>query len=200
MSVDVPPSSADTGVQSIAEQLRHRDADYTHREAFRSPEGEGWTSLTWQQSKDLAFELAAGLVALGVEPEQRCAIASSTRIEWVLADLAIMCAGAATTTVYPTTKAEDVSYILTDSQSRVVFAEDPEQVAKVLERAGDLSSLLKVVAMTGQAGDDDRVISWEGLRELGRAWLAEHPDGIEQVIAGISKDMLATLIYTSGTT
>src|SRR5699024_4692528 len=97
-------------------------------------------------------------------------------------------------------KAEDVSYILTDSQSRVVFAVDPEQVAKVLEWAGDLSSLLKVVMMTGQAGDDDRVICWEGLRELGRAWLAEQPDGIEQVIAGISKDMLATLIYTSGTT
>ena len=198
MSVDVPPSSADTGVQSVAALLLRQARDAAHREAFRYPEGESWTSLTWQQSKDLSFELAAGLIALGVEPEQRCAIASSTRIEWVMADLAIMCAGAATTTVYPTTKSDDVGYILSDSDSRVVFAEDQEQVSKVLETA-DLPSLLKVVQMAGGAADDDRVSTWEDLRELGRGWLAEHPDGIEQVIGAIEKDMLATLIYTSGT-
>ena len=73
------------------------------------------------------FDLAAGLVDLGVEPQQRVAIASTTRIEWILADLAIMCAGGATTTVYPTTTAPDVAYILGDSESVVLFAEDAEQ-------------------------------------------------------------------------
>ena len=59
------------------------------------------------------------------------AIASGTRIEWVLADLAIMSAGAATTTVYPTTQHDDVAFILGDSGSRVVFAEDQGQVDKI---------------------------------------------------------------------
>ena len=54
-------------------------------------------------------------------------------MEWVLADLAMMCAGGATTTVYPTTQHEDVSFILSDSGSKVVFAEDELQVAKVLD-------------------------------------------------------------------
>ena len=75
---------------------------------------------------------AGGLLALGLEPEQRVGIASSTRYEWILADLAIMCAGGATTTVYPSTNTEDTAYILSDSESQVVFAEDDEQVAKLL--------------------------------------------------------------------
>ena len=108
------------------------------KEAYRYPVGDRWESLTWAQTGERATRLAAGLVALGVEPQQRVGIASSTRYEWVLADLAIMCAGAATTTVYPTTMADDVGYILADSSCRVVFAEDASQVQKVRERRGDL--------------------------------------------------------------
>ena len=90
------------------------------REAFRYLEGERWISLTWQETKDKAFQLAAGLISLGVGPEDRVALASGTRMEWILADLAIMCAGAATTTIYPTTQHEDVAFILGDSGSKVV--------------------------------------------------------------------------------
>src|SRR3954468_8258074 len=100
------------------------------REAFRHKQGDRWVSLSWTEVKDAAFELAAGLLALGVRLEDRVAIASGTRIEWVLADLAIMSAGAATTTVYPTTQHEDVAFILGDSGARVVFAEDQGQVDK----------------------------------------------------------------------
>ena len=78
------------------------------KEAFRSPDGEGWTSITWQETADRVKNLAAGLLALGITSEQRVAIASSTRVEWILADLAIMCAGGATTTIYPSTTPEDV--------------------------------------------------------------------------------------------
>ena len=100
------------------------------REAFRYLDGERWVSLTWDELKDVAFELAAGLLSLGVQAEDRVAIASGTRMEWVFADLAIMCAGGATTTVYPTTQHEDVGFILSDSSSKVVFAEDELQVAR----------------------------------------------------------------------
>ena len=63
----------------------------------------------------LGGDTCAGLVALGVQPEHRVAIASGTRYEWVLADLAIMRAGAATTTVYPSAIPDDVAFILADS-------------------------------------------------------------------------------------
>ncbi len=79
-----------------------------------------------------------GLLSLGIQPEQRVGIASSTRYEWILADLAVMCAGGATTTVYPSTNAEDTAYILSDSECQVVFAEDDEQIAKLTERRAEL--------------------------------------------------------------
>ena len=108
-------------------------------EAYRYRVGDEWKSLSWAQTKERVFNLAAGLVDLGVAPQQRVAIAATTRIEWILSDLAILCAGAATTTVYPTTAASDVAYILGDSESVVVFAENPDQANKVLE--GDLPRL-----------------------------------------------------------
>ena len=88
-------------------------------------------SVTWAEAGDRSRGSPAGLLALGLEPEQRVGIASGTRYEWILADLAVMCAGGATTTVYPSTNAEDTAYILSDSECRVVFAEDDEQVAKL---------------------------------------------------------------------
>ena len=82
--------------------------------------------------------IAAGLLSLGLEPEQRVGIAARHPVEWILADLAVMCAGGATTTVYPSTHAEDVAYILADSECRVVFAEDDAQLAKLVEHRAEL--------------------------------------------------------------
>jgi long-chain acyl-CoA synthetase len=93
--------------------------------------------------------LAAGLLSLGVAAEDRIGIASATRLEWILADLAILCAGGATTTVYPSTNAEDTAYILADSGSKIVFAEDDAQLKKLTERRGDLPNLAKVVVFDG---------------------------------------------------
>jgi len=169
------------------------------KEAFRYPENGGWTSVTWKQTAERVDALAAGLLALGVAAENRIGIASTTRFEWILADLAIMCAGAATTTVYPSTNAEDTAYILADSESRIVFAEDDKQVGKLTERRGDLPELAKVVVFDG-AGDGDWVITLDDLAEQGAKYLADHPSCVRTVAEEIPGDRLATLIYTSGTT
>ena len=87
-----------------------------------------WTSVTWKQAAERVEALAAGTAGAGRRAEDRIGIASTTRLEWILADLAIMCAGGATTTVYPSTNAEDTAYILADSDSRIVFAEDDTQL------------------------------------------------------------------------
>src|SRR6201999_612174 len=90
--------------------------------AGRGPDD--WKSLTWAQAAERVYAIAAGLIELGVQPEQRVALASSTRVEWILADLGILCAGAATTTVYPQTNEDESAFILADSGSRVLIAED----------------------------------------------------------------------------
>ncbi|TDE01294.1 AMP-dependent synthetase/ligase [Jiangella asiatica] len=187
---------------SVGRMFLERVEATPDREAYRYPDGAGWSSLTWAQTKDRVWALAAGLLDLGVEHEQRVALASSTRIEWILADLAINVIGAATTTVYPTTTPEDVSYILSDSDTRVVFAENDEQLRKVLEHRADLSQLTRIVVFDGDGtqGDPDFVLTLSELEERGRALLAERASAVDDALAAVGPETLATLIYTSGTT
>ncbi|MGH8996986.1 MAG: AMP-dependent synthetase/ligase, partial [Acidimicrobiales bacterium] len=184
---------------NVGRQFFDRVAQSPNREAYRYPVGDEWESLTWRETGDRVRTLAAGLVALGLQPEERVGIASSTRLEWILADLAIMAAGCATTTVYPSTMVDDVAYILGDSECRVLFAEDDEQIAKVNGHWAELPKLARIVTFDGTT-DGDRVIGLEDLAKLGEGELAEHPDIVERRIDATTPDSLATLIYTSGTT
>ena len=199
MPTTIDASFIDSLPPNVAVQFLERVAKSAQREAFRYPEGDAWKSVSWKQAGEDVSRIAAGLLALGVQPEQRVGIVSGTRYEWILADLGIMCAAAATTTVYPSTNEEDTAYILSDSECQVVFAEDDTQIAKLTARKAELPAVHKVVTFDG-AADGDWVISIEDLEKLGDAYLAEHPGVIEETAKGIRGDQLATLIYTSGTT
>lgn len=184
---------------SVARMLIDRVKATPQREAFRYPEGHGWTSVTWEQVGDRVQRIAAGLIALDVAPEDRVALASSTRYEWVLVDFAVMCAGAATTTVYPTTNAGDVAFIVANSGSRIVVAEDQGQVDKLREHRAELPEVSKVVIIDGE-GDGDWVITLDELEQRGRRLLAESPHAVDERIDSIQPGQLASIIYTSGTT
>ncbi|MEW1954249.1 AMP-dependent synthetase/ligase [Terrabacter sp. NPDC080008] len=158
------------------------------------------TTLTWAQAHEVVEQWAAGLVGLGVKLEDRVAIASTTRVEWVLADLAVICAGGATTTVYPTTIAEDVAYILADSGSGIVFAEDAAQVAKLQQVRSQIPGVRQVIALTGPGSEDGWVITTDELARRGRERLAETPGLVDSRIDQLGPEHLAVLIYTSGTT
>ncbi len=187
----------DARAASFGHLFRDRVAATPDAEAFRRPTPGGWESLTWAQTRVAVYEFAAGLVDLGVQAQERVAIASGTRLDWVLADLAIACAGAATTTVYPSTTAEDVHYILADSEAVVVIAEDQSQVDKVL--SADLPALRAVVLIDGD-GDGRMVLPWAEVARRGRALLAVQPTVVDERIDALHPESLATLIYTSGTT
>ncbi len=177
--------------RSIPDAFLRRVAKSPDAQAFAGPGPDGepvW--LTWAEVADQAKAIAAGLHDLGVRPEDRVAIIANTRVEWVLADLGIMLAGAATTTVYPTTEPEDAAYIVADSGSRVVIAEDAQQAAKVQD-----CDLLATVLIEG---DGDHTLA--ALERRGQAVLEAQPGLIESIVEGIGPDQLATLIYTSGTT
>ncbi len=184
---------------SVAQMFLDRVAASPHAEAFRYPQDHGWESVTWQQVGERVYNIAAGLISLGIAAEDRVAVASSTRYEWVLADFAVMCAGAATTTVYPTTNANDVAYIIANSGSRVVVAENQTQLDKLLEHRAELPNVSKVVMIDGN-GDGDWVITLNELEQLGKQLLADSPDAVKDRIAAVAPDQLASLIYTSGTT
>ncbi|WP_035849299.1 AMP-dependent synthetase/ligase [Kitasatospora azatica] len=169
-----------------------------------APGAEQWRSLTWAQTAVRVKNVAAGLMALGIRSEDRVAIASSTRIEWILADLGNMCAGAATTTVYPSTNAEETAFILANSGSRAVFAENAGQLAKVVAQREQLPELTRVILFDAPAdppaADGLELLTLAELEERGAAYLKEQPEAVDQAVAALDPEQLATLIYTSGTT
>jgi long-chain acyl-CoA synthetase len=193
---------------SVAGLFLERVTATPDAEAYRYPvpssSGQGpdeWKSLSWARAAERVFAIAAGLIELGVRPEQRVALASSTRIEWILADLGIMCAGAATTTVYPQTNADESAYILSDSESRVLIAENAEQVAKAKEKRSELPELTHVVVVDPAGAETaDWILTLDELEKRGAARLEKEPDLIKERVGAITRDQLATLIYTSGTT
>ncbi|MFT7520880.1 MAG: long-chain acyl-CoA synthetase, partial [Kiritimatiellia bacterium] len=109
-----------------------------------------WTSITWRLAGERVRRIANGLLADGLETESRVCIICQTRVEWVLADLAIVCAGGATTTIYPSTPAEDCRFILNDSGTVVVFAENDAQVAKLTSQRDQLEQVRMVVVIDGK--------------------------------------------------
>ncbi|MDT9700062.1 AMP-dependent synthetase/ligase [Streptomyces sp. P17] len=193
---------------SVAALFLERVTATPDAEAYRYPvpnaAGEGpddWKSLNWGEAAERVYAIAAGLIELGVQPEQRVALASSTRIEWILADLGIMCAGAATTTIYPQTNAEESAFILSDSDSRVLIAEDAAQLAKAVEKRAELPDLTHVVVIDPAGVETaDWILTLDELEKRGAARLEKDPDLIKERVGAITKDQLATLIYTSGTT
>ncbi|WP_367323128.1 long-chain fatty acid--CoA ligase [Streptomyces sp. HUAS ZL42] len=193
---------------SVAGLFLERVAATPDAEAYRYPvppaSGQGpddWKSLSWAQAAERVFAIAAGLIELGVQPEQRVALASSTRIEWILADLGIMCGGAATTTVYPQTNADESAFILSDSESRVLIAEDAAQLAKAVEKRAELPDLTHVVVIDPAGVETaDWILTLDELEKRGAARLEKDPDLIKERVGAITSDQLATLIYTSGTT
>ena len=145
--------------------------------------------------------LAAGLLALGIEPEQRVGIASGTRYEWILADLAVMCAGGATTTVYPSHQRR--GHGVHPQRLRVPGGlrrgrRADRQAHDAQGRAAAPST--KVVTFDGTA-DGDWVIGLDDLAELGERLPRRAPRRHRRRPPRRSRrDQLATLIYTSGTT
>jgi long-chain acyl-CoA synthetase len=184
---------------SLARMFLDRVAATPENEAFRFPQGDGWGSISWAETEQRVRTMAAGLLALGIQPEDRVAIASSTRVEWLLADLAIMLSGGATTTVYPSTSHDDVGYILADSGSRVVFAENATQVDKITAHRSELPDVTTVIVFEG-ASSGDGVMSLAELESLGGKHLQQDKDAVDTAVAAIKPEQLATLIYTSGTT
>lgn len=178
-------------VRSIPELLAIRAAATPDAVAFRYPAGDDWDTLTWRELHDRVTRVAAGLRHVGVGSEDRVALLCSTRIEWIVADLAILSAGGATTTVYPSNTPDECAFIISDSSSKVVIAEDPEQLAKIEQVRDRLDSVTTLVLIDGEA---DGAVTLDELATEG------DPSTIEDVVAGIEPDHLATLIYTSGTT
>ncbi|HEX6362035.1 MAG TPA: AMP-binding protein, partial [Albitalea sp.] len=162
-----------------------------------------WRAWTWRQAGEAVREIAHGLMALGFAPRDTASILANTRLEWVLADLAVLSCGGVSNGIYPTDAPSQVHYLCEDSRTSVLFVEDEEQLDKALAVRDRLPRLVRIVVFDtkGLRGlDDPQVTSLEALREAGRAHAARHGGALAGRVAACRPDDLAILVYTSGTT
>ena len=160
--------------KSVVEMFRDRVSSTPDGEAMLSRQGAAWRSMLWREVGQRVHHVACGLRALGLEDEQRCSILSSRRPEWIIADLGILSASGATTTIYPSNTAEEIAFIISDSSTVLVFAENDEQVAKLRAVRQDLADVKKVIRFD-QGAADDWVIDLPQLEALGREWAPATP-------------------------
>jgi len=162
--------------------------------ALRFARGQDWTSMGYADLARTVRDIARGVIALGVRPGDRVSILSGTRPEWTLVDLGALCAGAVVAPIYHTDSPEECLYILEHADSRLVFCDDEEQLAKVERIRRKCPQLEHVVTFEGSGR---RGISLAELRGGAEGVDDAEPDRISRLVG--PRDV-ATIIYTSGTT
>jgi long-chain acyl-CoA synthetase len=210
--------------RTVVEMWKRRVTASPGAPAFRYHHEGSWKLLTWGECDKVAREIAAGLVARGVVPGDRVCLLSQTRLEWILADAAILLAGAVTVPIYASNTAEQCEFIIRDAGAKVVVVEDAAQLEKLSPLRDRLFTVTSVVHIAGDAKLEkadalgrkavtlaevtaskdtflpSTIVAWEALRALGRTWLEAHPGELDSHAETAQPDSMFTIIYTSGTT
>ncbi len=158
-----------------------------------------WQEVSWTDVARRARDVADGLAALGVKPGDRIAVLGETQLEWILADLGILGAGAITVTIYQSNKPTECQYILENSRARLVFCDSEAQVAKIREVKAKLPALEGIIRASGAPSDGfERTLA--DVERAGAEWRKGNPSAHEERLAALGRDSPASFIYTSGTT
>ncbi|UCH33783.1 MAG: long-chain fatty acid--CoA ligase [Armatimonadota bacterium] len=187
---------------TIPAVFRRQVARYGDRTALMCKREGAYRGMSWREYDRLVRDLALGLMSLGLEPRQQVAVLCENCPEWVIADLAIISAGAVNVPIYMTLTPKQVEYILADSQSRIAIVSNPEQLQKVLRAKANLPLLEHVICIAcPEPRPDPAVLSWAEVMERGAKRAQEGgAAALDERVAGLDPDDLASIIYTSGTT
>jgi long-chain acyl-CoA synthetase len=164
-------------------------------------DGGPWQTITWQQTRQQALELAAGLIALGLQPGERVALMLPNRVEHVLADLGAVHSGGVPVTFYATLAADQIGYVADDCDARIAVLDGAAELARWQAVLPQLPGLRKIIvrdAAVCPAGD--QYLTWADFAALGRERLAADPGAVAGRVAAIGPGDPVTVLYTSGTT
>jgi len=186
-----------TGSKTIADLLPLAVEKYGDRPAQRQKVGDDWVDVSYVELGEAVREVALGLVDLGIEPGDKISILAHTRPEWTHACFGILTAGATLVTIYQTNSPEECQYVLHHSDSRAIFVEDTEQLAKIRAIRDECPELRHVVVMDAGAAELADELTLDQLRERGSARDAAE---YEARYRAVTPEDICLYIYTSGTT
>jgi long-chain acyl-CoA synthetase len=191
------------GQDTLPKLFRHVVRERGEAVAMREKQLGIWRSISWRQYGERAKQVGLGLVALGFRPRDVVSVIADNCPEWLYTDLGTMSVGGVTNGIYTTDSAKQIEYIVNDSGTRFFFAENEEQLDKILEVRARCPQLVKIIVfdMDGlHAFADDQVMPFEALLALGERYHAEHPGAFDSMVEIAEPEDLAILVYTSGTT
>src|SRR4249919_4104026 len=173
------------------------------RPAIREKKFGVWQPTSWRQWLQISRDIAYALHDIGFRPGDVASIIANAVPEWAYADMGILCAGGVSSGIYPTDSAAQVEYLINDSRTRIVFAEDEEQLDKLLSCRARCPTLEKIIVfdMEGLSGfSDPMVMSLAEFMALGSNHIVDNELLWQEMINSRSGRDPAILVYTSGTT
>ena len=176
---------------------------FPERVAFRDKRFGIWSEISYESFWDQAQWVGCALNYFGVNRFDKAAVHSENRPEWIIADIGIQSIRGITVGLYPTNPPSEVKYLLGHSESKILFAEDQEQVDKALEVKDDLPDLQKIIYFEdrGVVGYKDEILmSWKEFLAIGKEEYEKNKDFVTTRMEEIESHDVACLIYTSGTT
>jgi long-chain acyl-CoA synthetase len=191
------------GEDTLPRLFRHVVRERGERVAMREKHLGIWRGISWREYGEQAKRVGLGLVVLGLRSRDVVSIVADNMPEWLYTDLGVMSVGGIPNGIYTTDSARQIEYIVNDSGTRFFFAENEEQLDKILEVRGRCPGLVKIIVydMEGLHGfRDEQVMPFEELLALGERYDREHPGTFDQMVEIAQPEDLAILVYTSGTT
>ena len=176
---------------------------FPEKVAFRDKRFGIWSEISYQSFWEQAQWVGCALNYFGLDRFDKAAVHSENRPEWIIADIGIQSIRAITVGLYPTNPPSEVKYLLGHSESKILFAEDQEQVDKALEIKDELPNLQKIIYFEdrGVVGYKDEILmSWEEFLSIGKEELEKNNSFVTSRMEEIETSDVACLIYTSGTT
>lgn len=193
---------------SIVSAFHAQVRKYGERDMLLEKVSGAYLGRSWKQVAGEVKEFSLGLVALGVQPQDRVALMMTTQANWAISDLAILSAAAVNVPIYPTNKGEQIAHIINDAGAAVMIVGSAELLREVISFWESMPNLKVVVVPDGCKGKSDAgslqegraVMEMQDVKVLGRELAQKEPALYESRWRAVKKDDLASVLYTSGTT
>jgi long-chain acyl-CoA synthetase len=182
-----------------------------------TPDGD-WKAVTWGAYAKGIRQAALFLASSGLQSGDRAAIFAPNSVEWISAAMAIQAVGGAMVPVYPANTTPQAAYVVKHSDAKVLFVDTPALLQRVFESWADYENVTRIVTLSAMecgpiidsmrakglsvpavAEVERKIVSWNRAQALGAARDAEAPGEFERLLAGVSLDQVAQMLYTSGT-
>ena len=188
--------------QTLCDALARTAEQYAGLPAYSDrDDGGAWQTITWGQTGELARQLGAAFIELGLQPGDRVALMLPNRVEHVLADLGVLHAGGVPVTFYATLAPDQIAFMAANCDARIAVVDGAGELARWQPVLSRLPSLRRVIVRDAVACPAEaRYLSWPDLVALGAQRLAEDGGPVRRRVAGIKATDPVTLLYTSGTT